>query len=216
MARTPEPPQSPDTMTAMQLARRARLLDAVVDLVADGVDEDMQMKDIAERADVALGTVYRYFSSKDHLIAAALLEWARTLDERSSRRPPPPGPPAERLSAVLRQALRAYQRQPAFARLLVLVANSADPFASECYREMGPVVFTALGHAISDVDADTRDRVLKVIGAVWYHCLVEWTNGRMTIADVNETLEGACRLVLPDHRTAAIASPTNTTKGEKS
>ena len=199
-------------MTAMQLARRARLLDAVVDLVADGVDEDMQMKDIAERADVALGTVYRYFSSKDHLIAAALLEWARALDQRSSRRPPaagaPDGAPAARLSAVLRQALRAYQRQPAFARLLVMVANSADPFASECYREMGPVVFTALGHAISDVDPDTRDRVLGVIGAVWYHCLVEWTNGRMTIADVNDTLEGACRLVLPDHPTTTPSEET--------
>jgi len=202
MPRTAEPPQSPDTMTAMQLARRARLLDAVVDLVADGVDEDMQMKDIAERADVALGTVYRYFSSKDHLIAAALLEWARALDGRS-RRPLPSGPPAERLSSVLRQALRAYQRQPAFARLLVLVANSADPFASECYREMGPMVFTALGHAISDIDPDTRDRVMKVIGAVWYHGLVEWTNGRMTIADVSDTLEGACRLVLPEPRPSA-------------
>ena len=200
MARLPEPPQSPDTMTAMQLARRTRLLDAVVELVADGVDDDMQMKDIAERADVALGTVYRYFSSKDHLIAAALLEWARSLEGGGARRAMPTGSPADRLSAVLRHALRAYQRQPAFARLLVLVANSADPFASECYREMGPVVFTALGNAISDVDPDTRDRVMRVIGAVWYHCLVEWTNGRMTIADVNDTLESTCHLVLPESR----------------
>ena len=38
------------------------------------------MKDVAERSGVALGTIYRYFSSKDHVAAAALLEWARSLD----------------------------------------------------------------------------------------------------------------------------------------
>jgi len=149
---------------------------------------------------VALGTVYRYFSSKDHLIAAALVEWAGPLGERSRRHPLPPGPPDVRLAAVLRQALRAYQRQPAFARLLVFVANSTDPFASDCYRQMGPVVFGALGRSISDVEADTRDRVLVVIGAVWYHCLVEWTGGRMSIAEVNDTLSSTCTLLLGDRR----------------
>ena len=32
----------------------------------------------------------------------------------------------------------------------------------------------------------------------WYHCLVEWTIGRMTMEAVDETLESACHLVLPD------------------
>jgi len=189
-------PQLPSSMTPNQLARRARLLTAVVDLVGDGLDEDMSMKDIADRADVALGTVYRYFSSKDHLIAAALLAWAGELGERAGRRPAPTGPPAERLMIVLRHALRAYQRQPAFARLLVLVANSADPNASECYAQMGPVVFSALGEAIADIEPERRQRILTVVGAVWYHCLVEWTNGRMTVIEVNETLESTAKLLL--------------------
>jgi AcrR family transcriptional regulator len=189
--------QSPDSMTPNQLARRRRLLEAVPELVADGYDDDMQMKDIAERSGVALGTIYRYFSSKDHLVAAALVEWARGLDQGVSRRAAVVGAPAERLTAALHQALRAYQRSPAFARLLVLVANSTDPNASACYAEMGPVVFDALGQVIGDVDADRRERVMHVIGAVWYHCLVEWTIGRMTIEQVDETLDSACHLVLP-------------------
>jgi AcrR family transcriptional regulator len=196
MARSPEAPQSPETMTPAQLERRSRLLDAVVALVADGVDDELQMKDIADRAGVALGTVYRYFSSKDHLVAAALFEWASTLDAKVARRPLPDGPPATRLAAVLRQALRAYQRQPAFARLLVMVANSNDPFASECYGELGTVVFRTLGSAIPDVESDVRGRVLQVVGAVWYHCLVGRTMGRMTIADVYRTLESTCTLLL--------------------
>jgi AcrR family transcriptional regulator len=115
MARATAPPQAVATMTAAQLGRRQRVIDAVVELVASGRVDDWGMKDVAERSGVALGTIYRYFSSKDHLAAAALRAWATTLDAR-------PGTtagdsPADRLVAILRQAVRAYQRQPAFARL---------------------------------------------------------------------------------------------------
>jgi AcrR family transcriptional regulator len=187
-------------MTPAQLERRRRLLRAVVDLVADGYDDEMQMKDIADRAGVALGTVYRYFSSKEHLIAAALVEWAGGLESRPTKPPSLDVPPAERLSAALRRALRAYQREPAMARLLVLVAHSTDHYASAAYRGMGPVVYGALGRSIPDLDEDTRNRVLTVVGAVWYHCLVEWVNGRMTIGEVNETLDNTCHLILDDRR----------------
>jgi len=215
MPRPIEPPQRPETMTVNQLARRARLLAAVVELVGDGRDEDMAMKDIAERAGVALGTVYRYFSSKDHLIAAALVEWAGPLGERARRRPPPDGPPDVRLAAALHHALRAYQRRPAFARMLVQVANSDDPNASECYRQMGPVVFSALGQAISEIDEQTRHRILVVIGAVWYHCLVEWTNDRMTFAEADETLAGTCTLLLGERRPPARRQPASGPPGAK-
>ncbi|CAN5442539.1 cholesterol catabolism transcriptional regulator KstR [soil metagenome] len=198
-------PQSPESMTPGQLARRQRLLDAVLELIAEGADDEVQMKEIAERSGVALGTVYRYFSSKDHLIAAALVQWASALDERAGRRPPPDGTAAERLSSVLHRALRAYARQPAFARLLVLVANSTDPYASACYDDMRPVVFPALERAIDEIDHDTRARILAVVGAVWYHCLVEWVNTRMTIDEVVEMLDSTCELLLSPHAAHARA-----------
>jgi AcrR family transcriptional regulator len=185
-------------MTAAQLARRAKVIDAVIELVAAGRVEDLAMKDVAERSGVALGTIYRYFSSKDHLAAAALAEWARALE-------PPQRPPAgstakssmtDRLIVILRRAVRAYQRQPSFARLLILAAASTDPFASECYREMGDGVFGTLGSALDELDADERRRVLGVVGAVWHHALVEWVNDRKTIAQVYEAVEDAARLVL--------------------
>jgi AcrR family transcriptional regulator len=225
MARIPLPPQATETMSPAQLDRRARVLDAVVDLVAAGRLEDMGMKDVADRSGVALGTIYRYFSSKDHVAAAALLEWARALDgqaasARSRReeggqrgqggqrgeggqrgagrgsRGVGTGSMTDRLVAILRRAVRAYQREPNFARLLILAATSTDPFAGECYREMGDSVYAALGAALDDLDPTERRRVLDVVGAVWYHALVEWVNDRKTIAQVYEAVESAARLVL--------------------
>jgi len=219
MARIPLPPQATETMSPAQLDRRARVLDAVVDLVAAGRLEDMGMKDVADRSGVALGTIYRYFSSKDHVAAAALLEWARALDGQGASarsrgeeggqrgqggqrragggsRGVGTGSMTDRLVAILRRAVRAYQREPNFARLLILAATSTDPFAGECYREMGDSVYAALGAALHDLDPTERRRVLDVVGAVWYHALVEWVNDRKTIAQVYEAVESAARLVL--------------------
>ncbi|HEX8803650.1 MAG TPA: TetR family transcriptional regulator [Acidimicrobiales bacterium] len=195
-ARAPAPLQTADTMTPAQLARRERVVDAVIGMVAAGRVDDLAMKDVAERSGVALGTIYRYFSSKDHLAAAALRAWAAALDEPARRTPLPEGTMADRLVAILTRAVRAYQRQPSFGRLLILAANSTDPFASECYREMGEAVYAALGTALDGLDAGEQRRVLDVVGAVWYHALVEWVNDRKTIAQVYTAVEDAARLVL--------------------
>jgi TetR/AcrR family transcriptional regulator, cholesterol catabolism regulator len=201
MARIPVPPQATDTMTVAQLDRRRRVLDAVIELVAQGRFDDVGMKEIGERSGVALGTIYRYFSSKDHVAAAALAAWAATLDPRSGGDGAPAawadgGTMADRLVAILRRAVRAYQRQPAFARLLILAATSTDPFASECYREMGDRVYTTLGAALGELDPADRRRVLDVVGPVWYQALIEWVNDRKTIAQVYDAVEDAARLVL--------------------
>jgi AcrR family transcriptional regulator len=196
-SRLPAPPPTTDTLSAAQLDRRRRVLDAVIELVSQGRLEDMSMKDVAERSGVALGTIYRYFSSKDHVAAAALAAWAQSLDGRT-----PVGMPAasatmaDRLVAILRRAVRAYQREPNFARLLILAATSTDPFASECYREMGDGVFATLGSALADLDAEERRRVLDVVGAALYAALVEWVSDRKHIAQVYEMVESAARLVL--------------------
>ena len=63
-------PPEPDSLTEKQSARRRRVLDAAMALADEGGYEAVQMRDVAARADVALGTLYRYFSSKDQLLAA--------------------------------------------------------------------------------------------------------------------------------------------------
>ena len=59
-----------DALTKSQAARRQRVLVAALELGADGGYDAVQMRDVATTAGVALGTIYRYFSSKDHLLAA--------------------------------------------------------------------------------------------------------------------------------------------------
>ncbi len=75
--------------SAAQRDRHRRILDATLALAAKGGYEAVQMRTVAERADVALGTLYRYFPSKIHLLVSALARELERYLERLERRPIP-------------------------------------------------------------------------------------------------------------------------------
>src|ERR1700680_2688735 len=102
----------PRTLTRPQQPRRQRVVDAAMTLALDGGYESVQMRDVAARADVAMGTVYRYFTSKDHLLAAALVHWVEQLEGRLGQLPAQGDTAAERVIDALDRALRSMGRQP--------------------------------------------------------------------------------------------------------
>ena len=74
--------------TLEQRDRRQRVIDAAFELGAERGYDAVQMRDVAATANVALATIYRYFSSKDHLLAAAMTEWTARLQGRVAQSPP--------------------------------------------------------------------------------------------------------------------------------
>jgi len=188
-------------MTARQSQRRQAILDAVVALVGERGVHDLQMRDVAERSRVSLGTIYRYFASKDHLIAAAFMHWGSGLERQVALvKLDDDADAATRLSRALRVGVRPFQREPHFARMLIAVGSSSDPSASETYLGLGRRVRQILGQSIPDVEPDEREAVLQVVGSVWYHAFVEWMSGRITVQQVYERLDLAARLLLREPR----------------
>ena len=78
-----------DLGSAAQRDRRRRILDATVTLASKGGFEAVQMRAVAELADVALGTLYRYFPSKIHLLVSALARQFEETEASLGRRPSP-------------------------------------------------------------------------------------------------------------------------------
>ena len=107
------------TLTKSQAARRGRVIEAALSLGADGGYDAVQMRDVAQSAGVALGTIYRYFSSKDHLLAETLVEWAADLGRRVSRRPPKGDTLADRVVDVLRRATRGMELEPKLSEAVI-------------------------------------------------------------------------------------------------
>ena len=60
--------------TAQKQVTRQRILDAVLDLVAEGELAEVTVPDVARRSGASVATIYRYFPSKDALFEAAASE----------------------------------------------------------------------------------------------------------------------------------------------
>ena len=76
-----EPPPSPAVpSTPAQHGRHDRILEAATAMLAAGGEDALQMKELSQRADVSLATLYRYFPAKDHvLLAITLSRYERAL-----------------------------------------------------------------------------------------------------------------------------------------
>jgi AcrR family transcriptional regulator len=92
--------------TRSQHQRRKRIVQAAAALASRGGVEAMQMRTVAERAGVALGTLYRYFPSKMDLVVAVVGEEIDLLESSIERRPPGAATPSSRAVDVLMRATR--------------------------------------------------------------------------------------------------------------
>ena len=110
---TPATSDGPAQGTALarsQAARRRRVLDAALRLAERGGFDAVQMRDVATEANVALGTVYRYFTSKERLLLEAMVEEIEALASRLESRPPVGATPADRIVEVLSRGTASLQR----------------------------------------------------------------------------------------------------------
>jgi AcrR family transcriptional regulator len=78
--------------------RRLQILDCAAALCARSGYDDLAVADVAERAGLAKGTIFRYFPTKEDLgralAEAHLGRWGDDLDRRLARIPRPPAPDA--------------------------------------------------------------------------------------------------------------------------
>ena len=184
-------------LTRAQEARRQRVIDAAMSLGLEGGYEAVQMRDVAARADVAMGTVYRYFTSKDHLLAATLVHWIELLDTRLAQQPPRGTCPAERVLDVLDRALRAMGRQPKLVGAVFASLSSPDPGAVSCQQQLTALMEGIVTRAIGEPRPPEPGERARIIGHVWYSALVGWISGWSTMGRVYDELTVAVRLLLP-------------------
>ncbi|MHB8661892.1 MAG: TetR family transcriptional regulator [Acidimicrobiales bacterium] len=186
-------PQDPSTMTVRQLDRRARVIAAVQDLVAERGVVELQVKDIADRAEVSLAAIYRYFSSKEHMLAEALREWA---DRLTARRRPPALESRDAFATLVTRGVAAYRRSPRFAELFLEVAASRDPHAIASFGAMGDVISSAMYGSLPPLDPDLADQIVHIVGNAWLGGLFDCVHGRSEFIDLERSLETACHLLL--------------------
>jgi AcrR family transcriptional regulator len=189
--------------SAAQRDRRRRILDATVALASEGGFESVQMRAVAEHADVALGTLYRYFPSKIHLLVSALQREFEEAAAAERSRPVDGATAADRVVTLLRRTSRQMQRDPRLTEALTRAFMFADSSVTPEIRRAGSLLTSMLTHAmrpdVAAADVAEEDvQIARVIGDVWLSTLVGWVTGRTTAADTGRRLEVAVRLLLRD------------------
>jgi TetR/AcrR family transcriptional regulator, cholesterol catabolism regulator len=186
-----------DPGSAAQRERRRRILDATLELAARGGYEAVQMRAVADRADVALGTLYRYFPSKIHLLVSGLAREFERAEKKLGRSPLPGDTAYDRVLFVLRRVTGSMQREPLLIEAMTRAFMFADPSAAAEVNSVAKLMEGMLTRAMHD-GAPTADEraIARIIGDVWLSNLVAWVTRRATPADVEAHLELAARLLL--------------------
>ena len=191
-----------DLGSAAQRDRRKRILDATIALASQGGFDAVQMRAVAERADVALGTLYRYFPSKIHLLVSALQrEFERT--EVVLRDKPVDGDTtAERVINVLKRTTRGMQSDPKLTEALTRAFMFADSSVAAEIHQVGMLLTSMLTRAMypegHDEVTEEDVQIARVIGDVWLSALVGWVTGRSNAVETGQQIEVAVKLLLRD------------------
>lgn len=191
-------PRAPkgERLSASQADRRRRVVAAAIELASSGGYEVVQMRDVAARASVALGTIYRYFESKDQMLAAALVDWTSELERRLEQRPPSGTTAEERVVEVIRRASGAIERNEKLSSALVTAVASPDPGIGRYQGEVHEILIRILDRALVDSDPRRREAVVRILCNVWFAALIGWVHGWRAVASVGDELEFAGRFLL--------------------
>ncbi len=187
-------PPVPEELRTKQHARRQRIVRAALAAATRSNYDDVKMTTVARDAGVALGTVYRYFASKEHLFAAVFLEWQGALDRRLAKAAPRGDSEAERVLDVYSRVLTAFELQPQFLRILMIVEMSADANAIRTMNTAGAYFRDSMSGVFDEYD-DARSHIAFTITSVLFSGLRAWSRNRMTIADVRVQVEAAIHLI---------------------
>jgi TetR/AcrR family transcriptional regulator, cholesterol catabolism regulator len=193
----PASPLPAPTLTERQEARRRRILDATTRLAARGGFEAVQMREVAETSQVALGTLYRYFPSKIHLLVAAMQDQLQQLHATLRRRPLSSQAPCERVTETLMRAFRAMQREPQLADAMVRALTFADRSASAEVDTVTQLTTAIILDAMRMPAPPTEAQLsaIRVIEHTWLSTLVTWLSGRTSIAQATSDITTVCRLI---------------------
>jgi AcrR family transcriptional regulator len=170
-------------LPAYQIARRQRIIDAARRLLEEQDYEQIQVRDVANAADFAVGTVYRYFTSKEHLYAAVLEQWGAGFG--SAGRGTRMDDPLRRLEMRVRRVLAAFERRPQFFRALTLLLASSDHNAIGLLKQFRGSIEGMVEADLAELDPDGAADDAAIVWAVLSSLLTRTTFYGLPMADAH-------------------------------
>ena len=148
--------------------KREAVLAAALDLFAEYGFHATSVPQVAEQAGVALGTIYRYFPSKEALVNELYVVWKERIGVHLLKGHPLDGPPRAQFGHVWQQAFSFAFEHPKAVRFLELHHHA--PYLDKRSLEVEALAFAPAVHAL---ERAIRQQAVKdlpaqlLMGIVW-------------------------------------------------
>jgi len=142
---------------------RAQLTGATRSLIAEKGVAALRINEITERADVALGSFYNHFSSKEEIVEAVVADSLRELAEALATVSDADQDPADLVATAIRRFIGLAYEDPDFARLVVHLNHADALFATSVHPAARRAVELGVGAGRFDVP-DVPMAVTAIVG----------------------------------------------------
>jgi len=180
-------------LRADSVATRRRIIDGAVELARTETLADITMRDIARVSRVSTATAYTYFASKEHVYAEAYVEGVRTLTESVRARPPTGATAADRVSALLRRAVRGAASTGDVVQATAISLASSDPAVARLRPAVDDAFAEWIDVALAGAEISDRADVVKLLQLAMFAAFVAVAHDRLTLAECGRLLDLAAR-----------------------
>lgn len=185
-----------------------RIFDVAIALAEEGGYDNVRQRDVAARAGVALGTLYKRFRSKEDILSAALARETEKLERKIEKGPVKGDTAEDRLVAFYSLLTRALVRRPHFARAVLRAMASGQPEVARhvvAYQgRMNGLIIAAMrgvgslsyGDAAASPPTEREQTLALLLQQNWFASLIGWSAGLHSQAEILEHVRTAARLYL--------------------
>ncbi|WP_054034163.1 TetR/AcrR family transcriptional regulator [Desulfatitalea tepidiphila] len=171
---------------------RQKIIEALTQLMRTRDFHSVTTAEIAQRAGVTEGLIYKYFSSKKDLLYQVLDDLFARFNEVILERITGTPSAIQQLDIIIASSIEYYAANRVFARILLLeVRNSQDYFTSEAYERVKTYArrirdIIDQGIAKGEIKSDIDPQILRnvILGAIEHACLGEIIFSRKLDAQV--------------------------------
>lgn len=162
--------------------RSRRILEIAVELAEEGGFEAVRQRDVAARAGVALGTLYKRFPSKEGILVAALEMETEKMMRRLVQQPITGDTPEERIGNLFRTITRGMCRKPNLAKALIRALTSGEPGLAEKILGYHTRLKEVIASTMCSVDGSVQPTQLDLelaftLQQIWFAAIVGWMGG---------------------------------------
>lgn len=195
MSASPETLTIERRLTSAQLERRDRVREAARALADEGGYAAVTMDAVAARSGVARATIYRYFASKDHLLAEVAVAWGAVLAAELRADPPRGASRAERVAGCFRRVMQTALSRPRLTAAVVGSVLSSEPEAVRAQQRFASILPRFMDIALGERPLPRRAELESVLGHVFFSALVNTTTGRLQGDEAIAHIETAVALL---------------------